>query len=422
MKTPVRTVLFFLSLFFISIKIYSQEQEINPLVYQDTVILYSPYLPIIFDANHLNLSRPLTPECQFTKPLFPPLRISNHKLFADVNKKNAINRTTYDYLIKNNLAQIKHTVSDFSGKEETLEEIPSKIFQFLFKIDNDNGTANKPERFYPKRRYWILNGDHKIQLSQNFISGNWYAGGVRNLSLLNTQTLTFQFSKNKFQSNHILEWRLSVYTNPNDTLRAYHIGEDMVRTYSNFGIQAFNNWFYSSNIEIKTQLFNNFDQNSPDVLSAAFSPLYINIGFLGLRYQIEKSYPKVKGKKLRFSTDISPFSIEYIAVSNKNVDPQRFGIEKEKSSLTNMGSKVNVKLDVNFNKNVRLNSRFDYFTNYKKCTAEFENKLDMPINRYFSTTFYFYLRYDDNPQVVKDKTLGYFQLNELLTFGFSYKW
>jgi len=443
-KQSFRSILFFLFLFLISIKIHSQEQaqdsiaysksdiswliypeqNPDPIIYKDTVILYSPYFPIIFDAAHLNLSRPLTPECQLTKPLFPPFRIAHHKLFSNVNKKNTIDLLAYDYLIKYNIPQIKYTRANFQGKIDTIEEIPSNIFHFLFKIDsgNDGDNASKPERFRPKRRYWTLNGDHKIQLSQNFISNNWYQGGVENLNLLNMHTLNFNYKKNKFQSNHTLEWRFSIYTNPNDTVRIYRIGEDMVRTYSNFGFQAFNNWYYSANIEIKTQIFKNFDQNSPDAFSSAFSPLYVNIGLFGMRYQIDKTYPKVKGKKLTLSTDISPFSIQYITVLNKNIDPQRFGIDEGKRSIRNFGSKVNIKLDFNMNKNVKLNSRFDYFTNYKNVTAEFENKLDMPINRYFSTTLYLYIRYDDNSQLTKDKDLGYFQLNELLTLGFSYKW
>jgi hypothetical protein len=141
-----------------------------------------------------------------------------------------------------------------------------------------------------------------------------------------------------------------------------------------------------------------------------------------MRYQLEKTYPKVKGKKFNLSADISPLSVEYITVLNKEIDPKRFGIKEGKRHLKNLGSKLNAKLDINFNKNVRYTSRLDYFTNYEKVTAEWENKLDMPINRYFSTTLYLFVRYDDNPKLKRDKTLGYFQLNELLTFGFSYKW
>ena len=440
-KTSIHTVLFSLFLFSISMHLYSQEQSQksiihqiinadsccarNLIVYPDTVILYSPYLPIIFDANHLNiLNRQLTPECPLTKPLFPPLHLSAHKLFADVKHRNDINRLAYDSLIKNNLAQIKYTVADFSGKVEEIHEMPSNIFHFLFKVDDDwdRDMVAKPERFHPKRRYWISNGNHRVQLSQNYISQNWYNGGARNLNLINMHNVSFNYSRNKFQFNNYAEWKLNIFTNPNDTLRLYRIAEDLIRTYSNIGIQAISNWYYSSFLEIKTQIFKNFIENSNQTLASAFSPLYINAGILGMRYQIEKKNPKIKDKKFNFNMDVSPLSIEYISVSNKDIDQTRFGIKDGQWHLTNLGSTVNAKLIYNFNKSLNFISRLYYFTNYKKTTAELENTLNMPINRYFSTTLYLYIRYDNNEQLISDRTWGYFQINELISFGFNYNW
>ncbi|MCL1933340.1 MAG: DUF3078 domain-containing protein [Candidatus Azobacteroides sp.] len=430
-KTPIHTISFFLFLCSVSIKMYSQglkpnlrEQQSDPIVYPDTVILNSPVLPVIFDATHLNLVHALTPECPLTKPLFPPLRFTNHKLFADVYQKNAINRYAYDYVIQNNIKQLKYTIADFTGKVKPVEKIGTNIFQFLFKVDYepDYEKVAKPERYTPKRRYWIYSGNHKIQLSQNYISENWYKGGVKNVNLINRHNLSFNYKKNKFQTNNLFEWKLNVYTNPNDTIRYGSIGEDLVRTYSDFGIQAINNWYYSSNIEIKTQLFKNYKENTDQAISSAFAPLYVNVGLLGMRYQIEKGFPKVRGKKVNFNTDISPLSVKYIAVLNKNIDPQRFGIEEESWHLINIGSTVNAKLVVYFNKYVNFTSRFYYFTNYETITAELENTLNMPINRYFSTVLYLFVRYDDNKQITKDPTLGYFQINELLSFGFNYSW
>ncbi|MCL2651922.1 MAG: DUF3078 domain-containing protein [Candidatus Azobacteroides sp.] len=442
-KTSIYPALFFLFLFSTSIQLYSQEQlqetilyqilgldkyqALHPIVYPDTVILYSPFLPIIADGKHLNvLNRSLVPECQITKPLFPPLRLSTHRLFADVYHRNELYRQAYDSLIKNNIAHIRYTAADFSGKVEKIEEIPSNIFQFLFKIDYDldRDKIARPERFHPKRRYWIYNGNHKVQLSQNYISQNWYNGGVRNLNLINQHNVSFNYSKNKFQTNNYAEWKLNIFTNPNDTLRLYRIADDLVRTYSTFGIQAFHNWYYSSFLEIKSQLFQNFVENTDQVLASAFSPLYINAGILGMRYQIEKKNPNVKGGKMNFNMDISPLSIQYTGVFNKDkgFDQTRFGIKSGKWHLTNIGSTLNSKIVIDFNKNVNFASRFSFFTNYEKITTESENTLNMPINRYFSTTLYLYVRYDNNKQLKMDPTWGHFQINELISFGFNYNW
>jgi len=440
-KTPFRTALLFLLLFMVTIRVYAQEEAnkqvfyktIEPMIqnpnpnsiaYPDTVIFNTLAFPVIFDENHWRSFQTLTPACPLTKPLFPPFRISTHRLFADVYRKNAINRLAYDSLMRNNLRQIKYTTADFIGKVEPLEKLGSNIFQFLFKIDYDlpiDKTA-KPERLAPKKRYWFYNGNHKIQLSQNYISKNWYMGGVRNINLINRHDLTFNYKKDKFQANNYAEWKLNLYTNPNDTIHYSSIGEDLVRIYSDFGLQAIHHWFYSSNIEIKTQLFKNFGENSRQAVSSAFAPLYINVSFLGMRYQIEKTFPSVKGKKVNFNLDLSPLSIKYVAVLNPSIDPARFGINEGSRHLMNFGSAVNARWLFYFNKYVNFNSRFYYFTNYETVTAEFENTLNMPINRYFSTVVYLFVRYDDNKQIVKDPALGYFQLNELLSFGFNYSW
>ena len=403
------------------------EQKVDPIVYQDTVILdYPPSLPLILDGSHLKWVHSLTPECPLTKPLFPPLSFAKHPLFADVNRKNAIYKQAYDYMVINHLDLIKYTKAHFSGEIERLEEMPSNVFQFLFKVDYDfdkeKESTNKPERFRPKRKYWFYKGNHRIQLSQNYISPNWYKGGIKNFNLVNAHGLSVSYKKNKFETNNLIEWKFSLYTNPNDTLRYRRIGEDLIRIYSDFGLQAFKNWYYSTNIEIKTQAFKNFKENSDLALSSVFSPVYINIGVLGMRYQKEKQFPKIKGKKLSFNTDISPLSIQYVNVFNKEIDPKRFGIPEGKRHLTNLGSTVNAKLVFNFNKNVNFTSRFSYFTNYEKVTAESENTLNMPINRYFSTTLYLFVRFDDNKNLARDRTLGYFQVNEMLTFGFNYNW
>ena len=403
---------------------FKAEQNYDPIVYQDTVILFSPLLPIIFDGNHLNLTLPETSVLSFLKPVTPPISISKHKLFSDANNKNEINRHAYNYMIRNNLKQIRYTTADFTGKAEKIEAMGSNVFQHIFKIDYDFNRDNitKPDRFYPKRRYWTYNGNHKIQLSQNYISENWYKGGIKNLNLLNRHDITFNYKKNKFQANNTIEWRINLYTNPNDTLRTYRIGEDLVRMYSDFGIQAFTNWYYSSSIEIKTQIFKNFKENSEQAISSALSPLYINLGLLGMKYQLVKSYPNVKGKKIDFKTEISPLSVEYVTVIKKDIDPTRFGIKEGKRYLSNYGSSVKANLRFDFNRNVNFISRLYYFTNYHKVTAEWENTLNLPINRYFSTSIYLFFRYDDNPKLKRDKNLGYFQLNELLSFGFNYNW
>jgi len=69
--------------------------------------------------------------------------------------------------------------------------------------------------------------------------------------------------------NNTLEWRLSVFNAPDDSLREYRIGNDLIRYYSDFGLDAFlKRWSYSMNLEVKSQLFNAYPTNSNSLLSA----------------------------------------------------------------------------------------------------------------------------------------------------------
>jgi hypothetical protein len=231
------------------------------------------------------------------------------------------------------------------------------------------------------------------------------------------------YKKNKVQFNNFIEWKLSFYTNPNDTLRNFRLGEDLIRTYSDFGLKAFNDrWSYSTNLEIKTKLMRNYQENSTEYVSSFFSPLQINMGILGMKYQIEKTSKKDKYKKYSFSADLSPLSVQYTWVADHNVDPGRYGIKKGERYLLDKGSTLNAKLIRNFNRQVTFTSRLKYFTNYEKVIVESENELNLSLNRFFSTRIYLYARFDDAKGIKRDNTFGYLQFNELLSFGFNYKW
>ena len=90
--------------------------------------------------------------------------------------------------------------------------------------------------------------------------------------------------------------------------------------------------------------------------------------------------------------------------------------------LSQIGSTVRADLTFNFNRHVSWQSRLYFFTTYGKHTiGEFENTLVMAISRFFSTRIYVHVRYDDGVTKTADNDT-YFQLNELLSFGFNYKW
>ncbi|MDR1527452.1 MAG: DUF3078 domain-containing protein [Dysgonamonadaceae bacterium] len=401
------------------------------LLSQEARFPFNPYfLPPVFDGSFPNetlVQIPLPEDRDAKKSIFAPEWTIPVSIFTPQQAFiEHLRKEAYRNFLRNHIASIKYVWSDFSGEVERVEPIQPSVIQNAFTVEADYNKKNidHSTRFVPKRKYWIMKWSSLLQFSQNYISKNWYNGGVGNQNLISVQKFTFNYSKNKMQFNNLIEWKLSFYTNPNDTLRSFRIGEDLVRTYSDLGLKAFKDkFFYSSNLEIKTKLFRSYKENSQVYTSSLLSPLQINMGIFGIKYQLNKTSKKDKNKKVNLAVDLSPLSIQYTWVANSDVlNQNRYGIPVDKSFLLDVGSTLNAKITVNFNKQVTFSSRAKYFTNYEKAIFESENELNLSLNRYFSTRLYLYGRFDDTPKIKRDNRLGYVQLNEVLSFGFNYTW
>lgn len=415
------------------------------LTYQDTMIVTSMGLPVTFSGKVLPEGYPLLDPTKgpaynpFSEklnrnasPLYGPydpyvssLGIKSRIAFDKELYTQELRRNAYQYLAYHNPRLVTYLPSDFPNEIEKAEQLKANPFKEIFKVDNsaDFTGVEGPDKFVPKRRYWIVSGQHLLQFSQNYISDNWYKGGTGNLNFFSNQVMTTKFEKGKLKFNNELQWKLSLYTNPNDSLREIKIGEDLVRNYAEFGIKAFGDkWSYATNLEIKTQLFRNYKENTNIRQSSFLSPLLVNMGILGMKYETTKTYKSDKYKKMNVKVDISPLSVKYSYVADDEVSVTSYGIQEGKRHLTELGSSLNSTLKYDFSRFITFQSRFKYFTNYNAVEIESENELNMAINRYFSTRIYLYLRFDDADGRKSDPKLGYFQVNETLSFGFNYKW
>ena len=270
------------------------------------------------------------------------------------------------------------------------------------------------------RVYWVKTGENSLQFSQNYFSPNWHKGGTSNLNINSNHVFNVNYQKDKVRFNNRLEWRLSVFSTPDDTLRSSRIGDDMIRYYGDFELDAYKkSWSYSTNLEVKTQLFNNYDANKPELRSALLSPLYVNAG-IGMKYNLDKRSKTVRHRRTRLAISISPLSVNYRYVGNSDVNEKKYGIPEGEKSIFDKGSTLVSNLTYDFSKYISLTSRFKYFTNYSKVEAEFENTLNMSLSQFFSTRIYLHLRFDDS--VPSHPDYKYLQINEVVSFGLNYKW
>lgn len=294
-----------------------------------------------------------------------------------------------------------------------VEPSPKTSVLSLFKPDPIDTPVGEAEMVVHKPNFWITGGSGSLQLTQNYISSNWYKGGESSKSMLAHLQLFANYNdKEKVQFENMFEAKVGFMTNSGDTLHSYKMNTDLLRLYSKLGIQAASKWYYTVSGEFNTQFFRNYKTNSDVIQSAFMAPANLILS-VGMDY-------KQKTKKLNLSVFISPLAYNLRYVGSSQVDETRFGLEEGKKTLQDFGSKLQTTLEWKLIPSVVWNSRLYYFTNYEKVEAEWENTFNFVLNRYLSTKLFVHARFDDGAKRVDDH--NYFQLQELLSFGINYKW
>lgn len=397
---------------------------VNNLSFRDTIIVNPLYLPMIFTGKIIPADLSFYPIKDSTE-IYKGILISKDKTFApQLTQNEFINQTRLNfYRNYPDRVQFSKLLFDDLPTASADSEVIETFNPFKELISTETSyslTAPTIDGAKIKRKYWVNNGEHALQFSQSYFSPNWHKGGTGNLTVLNNHILRFNYRKNKVRFNNTFELRLSAITSPDDTLRNYRIADDLLRYNGDFGIDAFGkHWSYSTNIDARTQMFNNYPTNS-DVLQSSFlAPLYVS-GGIGLKYNLDKKSEKVRHRRVRLSFNFDPASFSYRFVGNEKVDVKRYGIDEGRKSNFDLGSTITGNLIYDFNRYINLNSRLRYFTSYSKVEAELENTLNMALTNAFSTRIFLHLRYDD--KVPKDPKYGFLQMNELLSFGLNYRW
>ena len=267
-----------------------------------------------------------------------------------------------------------------------------------------------------KVRNWIHSFNSSIQLSQAYLSENWYQGGENNINVLGNFVWNVKLNNNihkKLLFENSVQYKVSINSAPQDTIRGYSISQDLFQVNTKFGYKAIKKWYYSATLRFKTQLLNNYASNTNNMKTSILSPAELNVG-LGMTYSTTS-----KKNALKFDMSISPLSMDMnICREIKKIDPTSFGIDEGKHFKAAYGSNLEAKMTWKICDEVTWSSRLFAFTNYERVQSDWENTLNFSINKYLSTKLYAHLRYDDS--VTKDPSWKYWQFNEVLSFGFNY--
>lgn len=276
--------------------------------------------------------------------------------------------------------------------------------------------ARLPKAKYDKIRWLhVFNGD--VQLSQAYLSKNWYQGGNNYLSFLFnvgwSVTLNRVYSPNLLFENSI-NYKLGLNSVQNDPYHDYSISEDRFQWNMKAGFKAWTRWFYTLTAQFKTQFLNNYAPES-DVRSASFlSPGDLNIG-VGMTYSLAN-----KKKTVNLSLSISPLSYNLKTCIDPDIDPTQFNIKIGHKVHNELGSSSDIVFTWAITTDINLKSRLFAFTDFKNYTQDWENTLSFSINRFLSTQVYVNLRYDSSSPTIEGSRWHHWMLKEILSFGFTY--
>ena len=260
---------------------------------------------------------------------------------------------------------------------------------------------------------WQKTANAMVQFSQNYVSSNWHQGGSSNMAVLAILTGRLNYNdKKKVQWENSGEWRAG-FMNVGDTtaLRMFNTNDDVLKINSKLGIKASGNWFYSSNLDFSTHFLHNYQAvNSAQLMTKFLTPVRMNVG-IGMDY---------KYKKL-FSIMIAPVAYKFIfANDTTNINPNTFGIKTGRNTLHEIGSSFIAQCTYAPSREIQVNSKLKFYTNYEKVEIDWEIIGVFMVNRFLTTRISLNPRYD-NTVILKEGEKTKIQFKELLSFGFSFR-
>lgn len=276
---------------------------------------------------------------------------------------------------------------------------------------------NLPVHANGGRINWLHNFGISLQLSQSYISANWYQGGTSHLAffgsfLWEVQLNPVYYPNLMFQST--VSYKLGLNSTPDDLYHKYNVSQDLFQYNLKTGYRALHNWFYSFTAQFKTQFLNSYPANSETRSASFLSPGELNLG-LGMTYNKENA-----AKTLKFSASVAPLSYNLKTCIDSHVDHGQFGIRQDRKWLNEIGSNAEVNFYAKLWGNTTYTTRLFVFTDYSSLQTDWENTLNFQFSRLFSTQIYAHLRYDTTADPTVSPKWGKLMLKEILSVGISY--
>ncbi len=260
------------------------------------------------------------------------------------------------------------------------------------------------------RSPWRREATLMAQITQNYVTPNWYQGGSSSFAGLGIAKGQISYIRERFTWENYGEWRMGGSTISADSLHKVNTTDDLFRIYSKANLRIVPKLFTSISAELETRLLPTYKSNSMELKSGPFSPFRFNAA-LGLDYK------PVSGLSVSFS----PLSYKMIHVHDTvRVNAKDYGLKAGERTQHNIGSSVRVEYTWKPVREVALDTKFFFYTNYHDVEIDLEVNCDFIINRFMSARLSLHPRYDTSV-IMDGDTHAKIQFRELLSVGFAHK-
>ncbi len=257
---------------------------------------------------------------------------------------------------------------------------------------------------------WRKEATLMAQVTQNYVTPNWYQGGSSSFAGLGIAKGQIGYFSDRFTWENTGEWRIGGSTISADSLHKVNTTDDLLRLYSKANYRIVPKLFASLSAEFETRLLPTYKSNSNELKSGTFAPLRFNAA-LGIDYK------PVKGLSVSFS----PLSYKMVYVMDTaRVNGKEYGLKAGQQIQNNIGSSIRLEYTWKPVREVALETKFFFYTNYSDVEIDLEVNCDFIINRFMSARLMLHPRYDTSV-IMDGDTRAKIQFRELLSVGFAHK-
>src|SRR5688572_10690769 len=280
--------------------------------------------------------------------------------------------------------------------------------------------------------YWNWGGAGTINVGQIALS-NWSAGGESSVNVLGIASLFANYKRGTSAWDNTLTLNYGGTKIGKDRFRK---NDDKLEMNAKYGRHAFGKWYYAGQLNVKTQLTSTYDKNHDSIVSDFLSPAFI-LASLGMDYRPNED----------FSLFLSPATGKFTFVrSQRLADQGAFGVEPGTLNAAGfrvpntgerfreeIGAYIAMRARRDLMENIKFQTRLELYSSYNNnpsnIDVNWENRLDMKVNKFISVSIITELIYDDDINIavdrdddgVMDGSGPRVQFKETLGVGLSYK-